>query len=369
MNYNKMVELKKLREYLLSKGWKVDKFDEALDKIKNDLDGEKFEILIPNKEDLLDYGRRINDLINSLGSIEGRSIEELFNDIINFGYDLISFKFKLDKDNIGTMPLEYAGTAMKRISDIIKFGACSELNPKSSYKNPYNEAKNLVKNCELAQTEVGSFIINVRVPLDKTYISKEDKKEEYLKDLGRRTIKRLIEGFNEVEKINLSEEETFRKEYKETINKQICDSMSEILIKEDNKMELEITAKWNPSKEIEKNILSSIKIAPSKYFKKFKKMSVYLKKITEDEEATVFGQIVEMRRQEEDSKKEKRLVKIYDKKLKRNIYAWLEDENYKKACNSHRDKEEVTIKGILTQKKNGRWFLDRSQFSNKKQKN
>jgi hypothetical protein len=207
------------------------------------------------------------------------------------------------------------------------------------------------------------------VPLDKTYISKEDKKEEYLKDLGRRTIKRLIEGFNEVEKINLSEEETFRKEYKETINKQICDSMSEILIKEDNKMELEITAKWNPSKEIEKNILSSIKIAPSKYFKKFKKMSVYLKKITEDEEATVFGQIVEMRRQEEDSKKEKRLVKIYDKKLKRNIYAWLEDENYKKACNSHRDKEEVTIKGILTQKKNGRWFLDRSQFSNKKQKN
>jgi hypothetical protein len=247
---------------------------------------------------------------------------------------------------------------MKKIENIIKFGACSELNPKNRYIQPYKEAKELIKNCELAQTKKGSFIINVRVPLDETYLDKEEEKEEYIKELGRKTIKRIIKGLSDVKELDVSDEIRFNKEYDETINKNICDSISEILVREDSNINLNINAKWNPSKKIEEGILNMVDVDSKKVFKKFKKMSVYLKRIPEEKITIISGEIREMRRQPEDEKVEKRLIKLYDDNLKRNIYSWLEDEDYRNACDFHRDKKKVRIKGVLIQKE-GRWFLDK----------
>lgn len=352
------LSIKKIEKYLLENQWQIEPFNDFLQKILSNIGGENIELVIPKKENLNDYEKRVKDLVFALAIIKEKNFDEVFEEILNFGYDLMSFHFESDKIKEGFIPLDYASDAMKKIVEIIKFEACSEINPKSQYKQPYKEARKLVENCELAQTEPGSFIINVRVPLDKTYLKTEETDEEYINGLGRRTIKRLIEGINEAKEIQITDDEEFKKGYNEKLNKNVCDALSEILISNKDKIKLQISTKINPQEGSEDFKINVVSIDSEKSFNKFNRMAYLLKEIPEDEVATIEGKITEMKRQEEDTKEEKRLIKIYSEKLRRNIYSWLEDENYRLACDAHKDKKIIKISGMLTQKESGKWFLD-----------
>ena len=350
------ITTKKLKDYLKSKGWKIDKFNQNLDTIK--LNG--FEIIIPNRESLQDYNRRIQDLIISLSTIEEKKIEEIIDSIVDYGYDLFKMRFVDSKTSDGSISLEYANSAIKQIVDIIKYSACSEILPQSRYKTPYKEARELVKNCELAQTEIGSFIIKIRVPLDETYLKDKEKKKEFIEDLGRKTLNRLISGLDDLEKIDLSSDEVFKQTYDEKLNKNVCDAMSRLLVDKDEGLSLEISAKWNTEKELKEKLKSFAKVDSNKYYQKFKKMSVLLEQIPDTKEVIIEGKVQDLKRVDEDVKFEKRLIHIFSTEQKRTINTLLDEQDYKIACNAHRDKKFVKIKGILKQK-SGRWVLEDSK--------
>lgn len=352
----KEITVKRLKEYLIHKGWKIDTFSDNLDKIF--LESEKIAIVIPNKESLLDYQKRINDLLISLSTIEDKEKEDIAESIINFGYDLLKMRFVNNKVKDGAIPLEYANMAIKQIVDVIKYSACSEIFPQSRYKTPYKEARELTKNCELAQTEVGSFIIKIRVPLDDTYLKKQKTKKEIIEDLGRKTINRLIDGLDEVDKIDLSSESKFKETYDEKLNKNVCDAMSRLLIDKEDGLSLEISARWNTEKELKHKLKSFTKIDSNKYYQKLKKMSVLLEHIPDTKEILIEGKIQDLKRQqEEDVKYEKRLIHLFSTDQKKMIYILLNEGDYKRACDAHRDKKQIKVRGILIQKK-GRWFLE-----------
>ena len=352
----KEITVKKLNEYLTNKGWKINTFNENLDKIF--LEKEKIEIVIPNKESLLDYQTRIDDLLVSLSTIEDKEKEEIADSIINFGYDLLKMRFANNPVKDGAIPLEYANMVIKQIVDVIKYSACSEIFPQSRYKTPYKEARELIKNCELAQTEVGSFIIKIRIPLDDTYLKKQKIKKEFIEDLGRKTINRLIDGLDNVDKIDVSSEAKFEETYDEKLNKNVCDAMSRLLVDKEEGLSLEISARWNTEKELKQKLKSFTKIDSSKYYQKFKKMGVLLEHIPDTKEILIEGKIQDLKRQqEEDVKYEKRLIHIFSTDQKKMIYILLNEADYKRACDAHRDKKPIKIKGILIQKK-GRWFLE-----------
>lgn len=260
----------------------------------------------------------------------------------------------------GAISLEYANMAIKQIVDVIKYSACSEIFPQSRYKTPYKEARELIKNCELAQTEVGSFIIKIRIPLDDTYLKKQKIKKEFIEDLGRKTINRLIDGLDNVDKIDLSSEAKFEETYDEKLNKNVCDAMSRLLIDKEEGLSLEISARWNTEKELKQKLKSFTKIDSSKYYQKFKKMAVLLEHIPETKEVLIEGKIQDLKRQDEDIKFEKRLIHIYSTNQKKMIYILLNESDYKRACDAHRDKKQIEIRGILIQKK-GRWFLENTK--------
>jgi len=352
----KEITVKRLKEYLLYKGWKIDTFNENLDKIF--LESEKIEIIIPNRESLLDYPKRIGDLLVSLSTVENKEKEEIAESIINFGYDLLKMRFINSKVGDGAIPLEYANTAIKQIVDVIKYSACSEIFPQSRYKTPYKEARDLIKNCELAQTEIGSFIIKIRIPLDDTYLKKQKIKKEFIEDLGRKTINRLIDGLDGVDKINLSSESKFKETYDEKLNKNVCDAMSRLLIDKDEGLSLEISARWNTEKELKQKLKSFTKIDSNEYYQKLRKMSVLLEHIPDTKEILIEGRIQDLKRQQEEGVKyEKRLIHVFSTDQKKIIYILLGESDYKRACDAHRDKKQIKIKGILIQKK-GRWFLE-----------
>ena len=352
MTYN--LRLVNLKDYLVKKGWTITEYNRLADRITLNSEGEEFEIIIPKREDTPDYNFRIEQLINSLSSIENRGNNQILEEIENIGFDMMQFHFISDKYTAGTMPLTNFAKAIESIDDMIRFEACSELNPLSQYTNPYDEAKGLVANCEIAQTQKGSYIVNVRVPLGETYLKGElQKEQEYLRFLGRKTINRLLLGINEAKKINLSNEKSFRETYDKKLNKQSCKAINELIDNLNNSI-VEINTKWDFSKPFEIKVPEKTNLS-NKDKEIFETMESYLVKIPEDEEKTINGILTDMKRSKDNEKEQ--TVTIYDSNLNRNVYVELNEESYERACNLYAKIGNVSVKGIL-KKKNSKWVLE-----------
>jgi hypothetical protein len=347
----KAVNLEALRKYLKSEGWilnksKLDNLDEA---IKNET-----KIFIPNNEEIIDYFEHIQRTIKTLAILKKTKPELILDNMINEGYSTLKFRFDSSNPHLGTIPLIYGEKAVKDIKRILIFSACSAINAKSQYRQPYKEAKILAENCELAQTEVGSFIVSVRVPSEIIM----DKKEDHIKNLGINTISQLIGGINEIETLDIKDEKSFKETYDKKLSKNVCDAISELLIKEEG-INLDISTQWDPSKKI-KLEAQTMRIIAKKYFKKINMISNYLKTIPENENITITGIINKMYIENlinKTQKQSKNLIQIRSDDKKRNIKLLVNISNHHKACKAYDEGKIVKVTGVLKKRENS-WYLD-----------
>ncbi len=362
-DYNKLrIKLYKLKKYLEKNDWVIEegKFPN-LKKAYKKIHGEEIKIHIPEREDLVDYETLLNSVVRSLSQIEERNYEDVLEDISLIGYSLLKIRISSKETEEGNILLEHAIGSIEKIRDIIKYEACSVIEPRSDYRKAFQEAIILSDSCELGQTEFGSFVIKIRIPSDDIYFDKLKNKEDYVSDLGIKTISRLMEGILEVNNLNLDDEEQFKKNYTKNLNKRVCQKMSNLLVKEDG-FDLELTAKWDPSKKEEtKTLLKFIRVDSQKYFKKFGKMSVYLEKIPEEEKIVISGKILDYKLKE--SKKgitfDKDYIKLYSKDKKRNIHLLLDSSTHEIIGDAIKKKLNIEIEGILIQRENGFWYLEK----------
>ena len=349
MGYN--LKLGNIKRYLQFKGWAISDYGNLAYKINIILEEETYDIIIPKKETLPDYGFRVQQLIESLSAIEKRNANEIIADIDNIGFDIMQFRFISEKFDY-TMPLSNFAVAVDKIKDIIKFEACSELNLASSYTNPYPEARDLVAHCEIAQTAKGSYVVNVLVPLGETYLEMTNE-TEYLRHLGRRTIARTLTGIKETESLDLTDAEYFKNNYDKKLNKNTCQALKE-LTDELKEAKLEMNAKWDFSKVSIIAQPSSVRISGSDK-DKFAIMENYLVSMPEDERKRIKGKIIDLKRDRENYREQ--TITIYDENLNRNITIELKENDYRKAIQFYESIAEVELKGVLKMK-NNRWSLE-----------
>lgn len=97
MEFN--LPLKNIRAYLESQGWKIEQFNDNLDRVLLTKEDDTLEMVIPKREGKRDYIQRVRTLIQSLSSIEERKEEKIFTDIYNIGYDLLKVRFDAQRTN------------------------------------------------------------------------------------------------------------------------------------------------------------------------------------------------------------------------------------------------------------------------------
>lgn len=350
MNYK--LKLISIKNYLKERGWVIQMQNQLANKITLTSNGENFEIIIPNSENISDYEFRMEQLIMSLSAIEGRDANQILSDIKNIGFDIMQFHFISNKFDEGTMPLSSFAKAVESIDDIIRFEACSELNPQSQYTNPYGEAKDLIEHCEIDQTQKGSYIINVRVPLGETYLKTIKREQEYLRFLGRKTIERLLSGINEAKTLNLSSDIHFKETYDKKLNKQSCKAIKN-LISNLKSAKVQINTKWDFSKPLEIEVPERAELLEQDKAI-FETMEKYLVKIPERAEKMINGKIVDMKRNRDNDREQ--TITIYDDNLNRNVYLDISPENYELACRLYEGISSISVRGILI-KRNGKWVL------------
>jgi hypothetical protein len=340
------LRLESLKKYLRLTGWGIREYTAKLVKVYKQIERDNVEIIIPNSEDILDYNARIKDVILSLSIIQNKDFDSLYEEVANIGYDVMKMKFEAIKTEKGTIPLGDFVGAINNVKSMLMYGACSEIQTKSQYRKPFDDARILVDNCEFAQTEIGSFVISIRVPLGKTYLPNIDEDNEYLNDLGRKTVARLISGINEAEEMSIENEEFFRENYNKRLNNNVCEAISRIL-QNDNGFNIEINAKWDTSFALDTELPIYSKIEAREHYRKFH----------EPEEIIITGTIKKLETQDKDIQAERKLITIDVPSLKRKVYLFLNEQEHTLACNAYRDKSKVQIKGTLN-KKTQHWCLD-----------
>ena len=110
------IKSKAVAEYLQHNGWRAENKiggDKAVIWSFLNSEGKRAEVLLPLKEDLVDYASRMHDVFRTLEVIEQRSQSEIFNDLVDVtaiatdkGREILNLRFNFESDVTGVSEVE-----------------------------------------------------------------------------------------------------------------------------------------------------------------------------------------------------------------------------------------------------------------------
>ena len=341
-----------IEKYLLINKWIRDFDFPNKNLMVFDLDNRR--IAIPASEKFEDFHRNIEGILDMLAFYNNKSIKDIIYDIISSYTERLEFRVisKLSED--GKLPFGYAANCIEGLRDLILYSICAENKMQPICVRTTNFAKAELDNFKLAQTEVGSFIINVEASVG------DEGKEQFTLDqcdinrpLEHKVVTRIYTAMKQINNV-VSEDEKIDDlildGYENGITANMCDALLK-LKPEKGDIEIQTTIRYASSIT---RIIGDKKIISIKN-KHFYVIEEIAKKYRENEKYsdTVLTGLINMLKNcnnDEQNEKSIALVTQIDGNL-RSIKITLDDNDYKNACDAHRDERQVRVRGILDMSK------------------
>jgi hypothetical protein len=171
------VRIQNLKNYLKDRGWEEVPFGRAeVLKFKSPQpihENDYLEIMIPSKEELIDYTRIIEITIEAISAFEGRTFEDVLSQILIFG-DLLKVQISTPKTKIGSIPINQGILLYERVNDLLVYSACAEISLQKAFPRKLKNATDFVETCLIGQSQYGSFVANIHCQLERPKISQID---------------------------------------------------------------------------------------------------------------------------------------------------------------------------------------------------
>jgi hypothetical protein len=308
--------------------------------------GESVEVVVVPRSD-----------IKELQENEFFSVQKNSKDLLA---DIISFTINHPAAMNGSVPVDDGILLFPSARDIMMAGACSEINPKTSFPNRKPElAVEYVKHLQLAQTSYGSYVVNVISPLSVESNSTRLRNFSFndQEPFERRAVKRLAQA---LESLRVAAEQTNSPEnlhsFYNTVQEGVSSNLCRAILKMNEgggRAGIKVSFSWSSEILGTDNFPKEI-VFPPKAMPMIEAFADKLETYTALD-VEVRGKIIRLQRSEEDSKGQiviKGLVK--DLEVKRAVKVELSEEEYALATQAHNEKKVVTCRGDLL--KEGRSF-------------
>jgi hypothetical protein len=153
--------------YVASRGWKR---DDASSTPKGNVYRypalRDAEALIPSRRDLADYVERMADVVQMLAAVEQRSAWEIIADLSSPPADVLRLRISAPNATLGTLPLDEGIRLIDGARSLLLAAACSARQAAAFYpRQAYKEALEFLQACHLGQTERGSFVAKIMAPV------------------------------------------------------------------------------------------------------------------------------------------------------------------------------------------------------------
>lgn len=351
-----------IKKYLILSGWEQDiKFKNK--KLMVFLSSKyKMRIALPASEKFIDFYPRLLDILETLSNLERKDLDLVTKEVLTVYFDRVEFRIISDISKNGKLPLDYASNCIDGLKNLFLYSACAEEKKQPVCQRATQSAQRYLDNFELDQTERGSFIISI----DAKVIDEQAdrlKQISYLKDdesntsFEHRVMKRVCNAITQIDEVaerKKSLTEVTKEGYKSGATANICESLLK-LNPGVGDIEVETTIRYASILTKNTNIDKQIKIKNNHFWAMDEISKIYRDELIV-EDVVLKGMIQSLNKKVDDFSDNYVRLFTYHRGKHRIVRMSLSNDDYKIACNAHRDELEVEVEGELDMETQ-RWSL------------
>lgn len=239
-----------IHAYLASRGWHhVEMYGEVgyiygLEDIAD-------EILVPSTV-LGDYGRRVGEILETLSSIEERDSRAILRDLALTDFDLVRVR-QPDAVADGSLSINSGVALFTESRNLLLAAACATVRSQRAFRaGRIREANEYLRSVRLGQTEQGSFVVNLLLPIPPNlgYGQAEMESGTPRDPFERRVTRKLVSGLratrDAVLAVNRGDDiRAFEHEVNHGVSANLCDAIAGLLDYE-GRMRLDVSVTWAP---------------------------------------------------------------------------------------------------------------------------
>lgn len=178
---------KDVEDYLVSTGWTIEEEINGRALVLSSRQNRK-ELLIPTSQTSTDYAARVAEAIASIEIVEERSQLEIVADIQMAAFDIVRFRLSSPLWADGSIYVQQGIQTFKKARDLIASAAraVDADEPKGAYYGkPSERVQRHLKQARLGQTERGSYVITVKIPIPRFDENEHGQADLYLEPFPR----------------------------------------------------------------------------------------------------------------------------------------------------------------------------------------
>ena len=338
-----------IRAYLQQKGWQEMRYTDPRLQVfaHKDTDGETALLLLPISRKLSDFSLRMSDAISLLAQVEDIAPADLLHQIRLTSDDIIRMRLLLPAD---TMPsIELTAQFLSGFRDLVISAATMEAGEKTRYFTRSTDiGKQEAQHFQFCHTFQGSFGFAMASPIVEQPLFPD----EY-PPLSRRVVERITRGLLTVREAEIAQNALpISQRYEDGLNANMCYAVATMLENLHN-TKVEYSVDWSLRLRAPQDIAQvqpiNLGSASAIYLNR---AGSHLKEMADAGakdlgEREIHGEIIALKSDAEES----RSVIITSPHFTNNIDATFSEEDYKDACNAHRDKRPISVRGTLISKK------------------
>jgi hypothetical protein len=151
------------------------------------------EVLVPLNRNYADYVRRLAEAVKSLEDVEERPAALIVQDLISAPFDIIRLRAEEETDITGSITLNGGVDFIRGAKDLFLAATCAAWERRAYFpsRKP-REAEELIAASRLGQTERGSFIVTIYVPVAVIQGSQVTMEGVFREPFARRATKTLL---------------------------------------------------------------------------------------------------------------------------------------------------------------------------------
>lgn len=218
-----------LRAYAEAQGWrKVATYPGISDVYELNAESPEIRVGTSESKKFVDYPLRMWEAIWALADAENREWSAVLSDLLMSDFDAVRLRWSGDSAD-GAIPLDAGAALIQGSRDMLLAAACSAQRSKPAFRMGINKkAQSYMQRAQLRQTQRGSFVINIALPVPALPIPVERN------TFHDHVVRKLISGLSAVHKAaRFAESETdfrdFANEIPSGVSANLCGALAVML--------------------------------------------------------------------------------------------------------------------------------------------
>ena len=307
-------------------------------------------LAIPASEEFEDFYPILRDVIGLLQKKENRPANDIVKDITTTFIDRLEFRVISEITEDGKIPLEYAADCVEGLKNLILYSVCAEQSARPIFYRTTDYSKALLNKFKLAQTEKGSFILNVDIQ-----VVDENNEQIVLEGCDiptpfeHKVIERIGTAISQVDAIVNNQRqltEMAETAFENGITANMCDAFLKMRPVSDTD-KVTTTIRYASSLTRQTGQIEQIEMRTNHFLVIDELAKIYRDKIA-IQDVSLTG-IIRSLSKKIDNDRDLKTIRLYTtfEGASRTVTIVLSDEQYRIACNAHRDGLEVSVSGEL----------------------